>query len=92
MELDMERVLDAFGAGDRQRGGQLLMDLAARLEYARSQHHWQGRGADYALTAVEGETAELWQAVRGHEGLRRVYDEALDGAVVNIRTAGREWE
>ena len=92
MSFNLRSVLSAFGAGDLERGETLLNDLALRLEYARGKHHWKGRSAEYAIEAVEGETRELKQAVICNEGPRRVYDESLDGAVTNIRTALREWE
>ncbi len=92
MSFTLRRVFSAFGAGDPERGKTLLYDLVSRLEFARRKHQWKGRSAEYALAAVEGETQELKHAVICNEGPRRVYDEAIDGAVVNLRTAAWEWE
>lgn len=82
--------LEIFGNGDPQKGENLLMALADRLEYARRKHPANLYDKKGRLNSIRDELDELDVAVL-FETAEREFDEALDVATTVIRFINHEY-
>lgn len=83
-----------FGNGNIDKGKQILLEMAKRLNHARQKHpkkEWQKMNVMQAFNALNEEKHEVCKAIC-HETEERMQSELLDVVAVAVRMWNEEYK